>query len=301
MWGLKECSCCGALYTKSRDCSKEGFIDKYVRDPNKTPDSSQRSHHDCPRCGSPVDGLYGRHCALLRKKLKEVWFIICDEHNFFQDFLNTFKSSNDDFNVVNMPQEPIVLNQDPSENSSLSPPQIDHHCCYGCGNSLEESLLNQDSSIISSSKIDSLLDEFASKLILLKSIPLGIDEADCDPEEEICLIEKFLYDNSSPRPPKEFISENSDAAIESFSPYPVPVEDRDMLEVLLSNDSLSLPENESFHFDILSSLRPPVKPPDDDEIEPNSGILTVKVVGDISEHYVPMPRFLPTQPTHASN
>nr|GEX76465.1 hypothetical protein [Tanacetum cinerariifolium] len=114
-----------------------GFIDKYVRDPNKTPDSSQRPPHDFPRCGSPVDGLYCRHCALLRKKLKEVWFTICDEHKFFQDFLNTFESSNDDSNVVSMPQEPVVFNQNPGENSSQSPPQIDHHCCYGCGNSLD--------------------------------------------------------------------------------------------------------------------------------------------------------------------
>nr|GEW73490.1 hypothetical protein [Tanacetum cinerariifolium] len=193
---------------------------------------------------------------------------------------------------------------------------------------LIESLLNQDSLIISSSKIDSLHDEFAGELILLKSIPLGIDEADCDLEEEICLIEKLLYDNLSPRPPEEFISKNSDAAIKSFSPSPIPVEDSDslmeeidlsltpndsmppgikdddydsegdilILEEFLSNDSLSLPKNESFHFDIPSSPRPPAKPPDDDEIKPNSGILTVKVVGDISEHYVPMPRLLPTQP-----
>nr|GFB99216.1 hypothetical protein [Tanacetum cinerariifolium] len=78
-------------------------------------------------------------------------------------------------------------------------------------------------------------------------------------------------------------------------------EDILILEELLSNDSLSLPENESFHFDIPSSPRPHAKPPDDDEIKPNSGILTVKMVGNISEHYVPMPRLLPTQPTHASN
>nr|GFB29116.1 hypothetical protein [Tanacetum cinerariifolium] len=75
--------------------------------------------------------------------------------------------------------------------------------------------------------------------------------------------------------------------------------ERDILEELLSNDSLSLPENESFHFDIPLSPRPPVKPLDD-EIEPNLGILTVKVVGNISEHYVSMPRLLPTQPTLAS-
>nr|GEW74583.1 hypothetical protein [Tanacetum cinerariifolium] len=184
-----------------------------------------------------------------------------------------------------------------------------------------KSLLNHDSLIISSSKIDSLLDEFADELILLKSIPLGIDKAECDPDEEIRLIEKFLYDNSSPRPPKEFISENSDAAIGSFFPSPIPVEDNDSLrdeidlsltsddlmppgikddefdsegnmlifEELLSNDSLSLSENESFHFDIPSSPCPRAKPPDDDEIEPNLEILTVKVVGDISEHYVLMP------------
>nr|GEV31160.1 reverse transcriptase domain-containing protein [Tanacetum cinerariifolium] len=33
--------------------------------------------------------------------------------------------------------EPFVFNQDPSENSSQSPPHIDHHCCYGCGDSLD--------------------------------------------------------------------------------------------------------------------------------------------------------------------
>ncbi|GKG40317.1 hypothetical protein Tco_0467094, partial [Tanacetum coccineum] len=32
------------------------------------------------------------------------------------------------------------------------------------------------------------------------------------------------------------------------------------LEELLSNDSPLLPENESFHFDVLSSPRPPTKP-----------------------------------------
>nr|GEZ37975.1 hypothetical protein [Tanacetum cinerariifolium] len=69
----------------------------------------------------------------------------------------------------------------------------------------------------------------AGELILLKLILSGINEADCDPKEEIHLIEKFLYDNSSPRPSKEFISENSDAAIESFSPSPILVEDSDSL------------------------------------------------------------------------
>ncbi|GJV16062.1 hypothetical protein Tco_1361385 [Tanacetum coccineum] len=135
IYKIKECSSCGTLYTKSYGCSKGRFVDKFVRDPNKTPDSSQRLLPNCPNCGDPVDGLYCRQCALLRKKLEEVWSIICDENEIFQDFLNTSKPSNDNTNVVNAPQEPFVFNQDPAENSSQSPPHIDHYCCYGCGES----------------------------------------------------------------------------------------------------------------------------------------------------------------------
>nr|GEV37647.1 hypothetical protein [Tanacetum cinerariifolium] len=52
--------------------------------------------------------------------------------------LNSFEPSNDNTNVVNALQEPFVVKQDPDENSSQSPPQINHHCCYGCGDPLEE-------------------------------------------------------------------------------------------------------------------------------------------------------------------
>nr|GEX21757.1 RNA-directed DNA polymerase, eukaryota [Tanacetum cinerariifolium] len=62
-------------------------------------------------------------------------------------------------------------------------------------------------------------------VIFLKSIPPGINETDCDPEEDIHLVERLLYDNSSPRPPKEFVSENSNAEIESFSQSPIPIKD----------------------------------------------------------------------------
>ncbi|GKF71987.1 hypothetical protein Tco_0208101, partial [Tanacetum coccineum] len=50
-----------------------------------------------------------------------------------------------------------------------------------------------------------------------------------DPEEDICLVEKLLYDNSSPRPPKELNSEIADAIIESFSPSPIPIKVSDSL------------------------------------------------------------------------
>nr|GEY20877.1 hypothetical protein [Tanacetum cinerariifolium] len=160
--------------------------------------------------------------------------------------------------------------------------KIDQHH-HDAESDLIESMLNRDSFIIySSSKIDYLLDEFAGELTLLKSIPPGIDETDCYFEEDIHLIERLLYDNSSPRPPKEFVSDNSDADIKSFSSSPVPDEDSD--SQLLDNYSLSLPVNESFHFDIPSFFRPPAKPPYD-----NIGILNIKMMGDNSEQKVPIP------------
>nr|GEV94112.1 hypothetical protein [Tanacetum cinerariifolium] len=182
-----------------------------------------------------------------------------------------------------------------------------HH--FDAESDLIKSMLNHDSSIISSSsKIDSLLDEFAGELTLLKAIPPGIDKTDYHPENEIRLIKRLLYDNSSPRSSKEFVSENSYAEIESFSPSPIPIEDSDYLmeeidlsctpndpmpsgiedddddskrdiliiEELLDNYSLSLPVNESFYFDIPSFSRPLTKPPDG-----NTGILNIKMMGDI--------------------
>nr|GEU45837.1 hypothetical protein [Tanacetum cinerariifolium] len=250
----------------------------------------------------------------------------CDNFTTFSNLLfhvdDDFSSSNNESFFDEDISKEIYSN--PLFDEEIIFMKIDPHH-FNAESDLIESLLNHDPSIISSSlKIDSLLDEFAGELILLKTIPPRIDETDCDPEEEIRLIEKLLYDNSSPHPPEEFISENSDAAIESFSPFPIFVEDndsfmeeidlsftsddpmppgieeddyeseRDMLifEELLSNDSLSLPENESFHFDIPSFPRPPAKPPDDD-----SRILTDKMMGDISKHDVPMPKLLP-HPTH---
>ncbi|GKD87367.1 hypothetical protein Tco_1358521, partial [Tanacetum coccineum] len=74
-------------------------------------------------------------------------------------------------------------------------------------------------------------------------------------------------------------------------------------EELLSNDSPPLPENESFsldHFDDPSLSRPPPEPPDVEicfNFEPDAGVVTKKVVGDISEHDVLMPNLLGAQPT----
>ncbi|GKA91498.1 hypothetical protein Tco_0813368, partial [Tanacetum coccineum] len=42
---------------------KLGTNYKFVRDPNKTPDSSQRPPPNCPNCGDAVDGLYCQRCT----------------------------------------------------------------------------------------------------------------------------------------------------------------------------------------------------------------------------------------------
>ncbi|GKG47850.1 hypothetical protein Tco_0507335, partial [Tanacetum coccineum] len=67
------------------------------------------------------------------------------------------------------------------------------------------------------------------------------------------------------------------------------------LEEFLNNDSLSLLENKSSnldHFNDPSPSRPPPEPPDVDicfDFKPDTGVVTNKVVGDISEHDVLMP------------
>nr|GEY13692.1 hypothetical protein [Tanacetum cinerariifolium] len=138
---------------------------------------------------------------------------ICDDFTTFSNLLfdtnNDFSSSDDKlFSDEDIPKE---IYSNPLFDEEIVSIKIDTHH-FNVESDLIESLLNQDSLIISYSKIDSLLDEFASKLILLKSIPPGIDEADYDPKEQIRLIEKLLYDNSPPRPLKEINSENLNVA-----------------------------------------------------------------------------------------
>nr|GEV22485.1 hypothetical protein [Tanacetum cinerariifolium] len=114
--------------------------DNVICDLDKTPDLSQRSPQNCPKCGHPVDGHCCQGCALLRKKFKEDLFIYCVENGILKD---SSKPSYDNTNVVNALQEPLVVKQDPGNNSSQSPPQISHHCCYECGDSLEGILCHQ--------------------------------------------------------------------------------------------------------------------------------------------------------------
>ncbi|GJZ79477.1 hypothetical protein Tco_0644314 [Tanacetum coccineum] len=159
---------------------------------------------------------------------------------------------------------------------------------------LLESLLNHDTLVASSPKINSLFDEFAGELI---TIPPKI--VNREHEEYISLLERLLYDNSSPRPPKDFHA-NPNTIIESLTTFPIPVENSDSLREEIdifpspdnsipsgieSNDydsegddnSTSLLEFESFHVNY-----------------PDSGDSTIDVVEDIP---VDVPNIFPTHPT----
>nr|GEW30826.1 hypothetical protein [Tanacetum cinerariifolium] len=123
---IKECSSCEALYTTDYCCSDGSLVDKIICDLNKTPNLPQWPLQNYPKFGNPVDGQYCQGCVLLQKELKEVWFTICEENGILQGLLDTFESSNDNTNVVNAPQEPFFVKQDPDI--------FCHQCtCESCG------------------------------------------------------------------------------------------------------------------------------------------------------------------------
>nr|GFA33460.1 hypothetical protein [Tanacetum cinerariifolium] len=242
----------------------------------------------------------------------------CDVLACFTTFSNVlfdadYDSDSSDDQSLSDGDVPEKIYSNPFFDEEIIPMEIDQHS-FNAESDLIESMPNHDSSIIISSKIDSLFDEFAGELTLLKSFPPRIDETGCHHEEEIRLTKRLLYENSSPRPPKEIVSDNSNADIKSFFPSPIPNEDsafhmeeidlnfnlddpmppgieeddddseRDILilEELLDNYTLSLPTNESYHFDIPSLYRPPAKPPDG-----NTGTLNIKMMGDVFDQKVP--------------
>nr|GEV51748.1 hypothetical protein [Tanacetum cinerariifolium] len=234
--------------------------------------------------------------------------------------------SNEDVSIENFK---IYSNPLVDDEESISPKTDPHY--FNVESNLLKSLLNRDTLIDSSPKFDYFLEEFSGELAHINPIPSGIEKSDFDLEEEIRLVENLLYDNSSPRPSVELNEEIDDMIVESLSPSPIPVEDSDsqmeeidlflstddlmppgienddydskgnihFLKELLSNDIFPLPKNESSNFDHhddLSFSRPPSETPDVKiffDFEPDMGILIAKVVEDISEHHVLIPKVYP--------
>nr|GEZ03491.1 hypothetical protein [Tanacetum cinerariifolium] len=175
----------------------------------------------------------------------------------------------------------VLFDDEYDSDSKVIPMEIDPHS-LNAESDLIESMPNHDSLVIISSKIDSLFDEFAGELTLLKSFPPRIDETDCHLEKEIRLAKRLLYDNSSPLTLiwKKLIYFNSD------DPMPPGIEEDDddserdipIVEEFLDNYSLSLPTTELYHFDNPLPYRPPAKLPDG-----NTGTLNIKMRGDVSD------------------
>nr|GEZ93427.1 reverse transcriptase domain-containing protein [Tanacetum cinerariifolium] len=181
----------------------------------------------------------------------------------FEAFLNddhSFDSQTNDDQSLSDEDVPKKIYLNPLFDEEIIPMEIDPHS-FNAESDLIESMPTNDSSIIIPSKIDSLFDEFTGELTLLKSILPGIDETDCHLEEEIHLTKRLVYDNSSPRPPEEFVSDNSNADIKSFSPSPVPIKDSDshMEEIDLSLNP-DEPNLRDFTKDVVEDISPTKEP-----------------------------------------
>nr|GEX34527.1 integrase, catalytic region, zinc finger, CCHC-type, peptidase aspartic, catalytic [Tanacetum cinerariifolium] len=203
----------------------------------------------------------------------------CDVLAGFTTFSNVLFDDDYDFDSSD---DQLLYDEDVSEkiysnplfDEEIIPMEIDQHS-FNAESDLIESLPNHDSSVIISSKIGSFFDEFAGELTLLKSFPPRIDKTDCHPEKEF-LLTKRLFDP---------LMEEIDLSFNPDDPMPPGIEDDDdserdipILEELLDNYSLSLPTNESYHFDIPSPYRPPAKPPDG-----NTGTLNINMRGDVPD------------------
>nr|GEW72898.1 hypothetical protein [Tanacetum cinerariifolium] len=209
----------------------------------------------------------------------------------FTTFSNILFDANYDFyssDDKSFYDEDILMEiySDPLFDEEIISMNIDPHH-FNAESDLIESLLNRDSLIISSSlKIDSLFDEFAGELTLLKSIPPGIKETDILRKKfvlsrDCCMISHLLMTQC--RLALRKITMTLKGIFSSL---------KNCLTMIL----FYFLKNESFNFDIPSSSRPPAKP-----LDGITGFLNVKVMGDISEHKVPMPRFMITQPTLVPN
>nr|GEW50475.1 hypothetical protein [Tanacetum cinerariifolium] len=170
---------------------------------NSSQSPSHINHHCCYECGDPLDGIFCHQCTCESCGKESNEFIkssvenlvpnpskskgehecdvpACDDFTTFSNLLfdvdDDFSSSNDESFFDEDISKKIYSN--PLFDEEIISMKIDPHH-FNAESDLIESLLNQDSSIISSSlKIDFLPDEFVGELIFLKSIPPGIDKAD---------------------------------------------------------------------------------------------------------------------------
>ncbi|GKA10861.1 hypothetical protein Tco_0690294 [Tanacetum coccineum] len=197
----------------------------------------------------------------------KMWNAICDKSfPTFSTFSNPLFDSNDDFpssddesfSDEDVPEENFKIYSNPLFEEEIIPTRIDPQY-FNTESDLIESLINRDASIVYLSKIDPLFEEFAGELTHINPIHRAI------------IIESLLHlyhiEDS------DQLMEEIDLFLNSDDLIPPGIESDDydsegdirFLEELLSNDPITLPENESFsldHFDAPSFLRPPAEPPE---------------------------------------
>nr|GEY52487.1 hypothetical protein [Tanacetum cinerariifolium] len=124
LYTIKECSSCGALYTIDYCCSDESLVDKIICDLKKAPDSPHlltflSNQRDCFQCKDVLgDGEFYQRCTCMScgSGLSKGLCLICGNN---QNSLNIL------------------------DNSLQSPPHINHHCCYECGDPLNDIFCHQ--------------------------------------------------------------------------------------------------------------------------------------------------------------
>ncbi|GKE08999.1 hypothetical protein Tco_1412550 [Tanacetum coccineum] len=140
---------------------------------------------------------------------------------------------------------------------------------------------------------DYLLEEFADELALLDPFPLGIGNADFDPEGDIHLLDKLLNnDPSSPLPPKELNFKELKMIKSSIDDFPLLTDDESPLEADVPEESFKIYSNPLFEFDeeYISSnpdlLVTPLSDANKDEcFNPGGDIDGIVVSTDIEDDY----------------
>nr|GEW21648.1 hypothetical protein [Tanacetum cinerariifolium] len=134
------------------------------------------------------------------------------------------------------------------DEDEINSDKLDPHC-FNVESDFVESLLNRDTFIDFSSKFD-----FSGELAHIKR---EIPNSDFDFEEEIRLIENFLYDNSFLRPPEELNAKMADKIIKSIPLLPIPVQNgnsqQEEIDIVTETDDVlpSSVKNDNDDYDLL--------------------------------------------------
>ncbi|GJS09466.1 hypothetical protein Tco_0366262 [Tanacetum coccineum] len=235
--------------------------------------------------GEEIDEEYERDCEIRIRKLKQDFNIVersskkgetYEEEKYAAclSHLDTIPATESDEVIKSSVENLVPI---PSEFKGISDDTCDVPNCdnnyVNVESYLEESLINRDTSIVHSSKIDPILKEFVGELAHIAPIPPGIVEDDFDSNDDTSSDDDYFEDieyvsleevNDVDQEEKEFDLEDifqiQDVILrekllkisrlisntESLKDNPIPVVDSDSSETSLSFLDNSLPEFESF-------------------------------------------------------